>query len=60
MMLKLFCVVVEIGRFVKYDSRRLLIYTISGIMVITALQYDTGGARRYRFNDDARGAFKAD
>ena len=44
MILKLLCVVVEIGRFVKYDSRRLLIYTISGIMVITVLQYDAGGA----------------
>ena len=51
------CVVVEIGRFVKYDSRRLLIYTISSIMVITVLQYDTGGVLRYRFNYDAHGKF---
>ena len=49
--------VVEIGRFVKYDSQRLLMYTISSLMVITVLQYDTGGVLRYGFNYAAQGKF---
>ena len=51
------CIVVEIDRFVKYDSRQLLLYTISSIMAITVLQYDTGGVLRYRFNYVAHGKF---